>query len=64
MQEFAYALAFISSSDRKPVTVGVAIDLVRGTDGRHTGSPGYQSPIAYNLFLDGFISGITEGAVR
>jgi multiple sugar transport system permease protein len=30
MQEFVYALAFISSSDEKPVTLGVATDLVRG----------------------------------
>jgi multiple sugar transport system permease protein len=62
MQEFAYALAFISSSDRKPATLGVAIDPVRGTDGRH---PDRQSvAIAHNLILDGFISGITRGAVR
>jgi multiple sugar transport system permease protein len=30
MQEFVYALTFISSSDEKPVTLGVATDLVRG----------------------------------
>src|SRR6185437_12293403 len=30
MQEFVYALTFISSSDQKPVTLGVATDLVRG----------------------------------
>src|SRR5262249_45491168 len=29
MQEFVYALTFISSSDEKPVTLGVATDLVR-----------------------------------
>src|SRR5512132_2616446 len=30
MQEFVYALTFISSSDQKPVTLGVVTDLVRG----------------------------------
>src|SRR5580704_1536820 len=30
MQEFVYALTFISSSSEKPVTLGVATDLVRG----------------------------------
>ena len=30
MQEFVYALTFISSSDQKPVTLGVATDLGRG----------------------------------
>ncbi len=30
MQEFVYALTFISSSDEKPVTLGVATDLIRG----------------------------------
>ena len=30
MQEFVYALTFISSSEEKPVTLGVATDLVRG----------------------------------
>ena len=30
MQEFVYALTFISSSDEKPLTLGVATDLIRG----------------------------------
>jgi len=30
LQEFVYALTFISSSAQKPITLGVATDLVRG----------------------------------
>jgi len=70
MQEFVYALTFISSSDQKPVTLGVATDLVRGDIyywGELMGAALITSipvAIAYNLFLDRFISGITGGAVK
>ena len=30
LQEFVYALTFVSSSDQKPITLGVTTDLVRG----------------------------------
>jgi multiple sugar transport system permease protein len=70
MQEFVYALTFISSSDEKPVTLGVATDLVRG-DIFNWGElmaaaliASVPVAIAYNLFLDRFISGITGGAVK
>jgi multiple sugar transport system permease protein len=70
MQEFVYALTFISSSDQKPVTLGVATDLVRG-DVYYWGElmaaaliTSVPVAIAYNLFLDRFISGITGGAVK
>jgi len=70
MQEFVYALTFISSSDQKPVTLGVATDLVRG-DIFYWGElmaaaliASVPVAIAYNLFLDRFISGITGGAVK
>jgi multiple sugar transport system permease protein len=70
MQEFVYALTFISSSDEKPVTLGVATDLVRG-DIFYWGElmaaaliSSVPVAIAYNLFLDRFISGITGGAVK
>src|SRR5262245_40731877 len=70
MQEFVYALTFISSSDEKPVTLGVATDLVRG-DIYYLGELMAAAliaiipvAIAYNLFLDRFISGITGGAVK
>ena len=70
MQEFVYALTFISSSDEKPLTLGVATDLIRGDIfywGELMGAALIASvpvAIAYNLFLDRFISGITGGAVR
>jgi multiple sugar transport system permease protein len=70
MQEFVYALTFISSSDEKPVTLGVATDLIRGDIfywGELMGAALICSipvAIAYNLFLDRFISGITGGAVK
>jgi multiple sugar transport system permease protein len=70
MQEFVYALTFISSSDEKPVTLGVATDLIRGDIfylGELMGAALIASvpvAIAYNLFLDRFISGITGGAIK
>ena len=70
LQEFVYALTFISASDQKPVTLGVATDLVRG-DIYYWGElmagaliASVPVAIAYNLFLDRFISGITGGAVK
>jgi ABC-type spermidine/putrescine transport system permease subunit II len=30
LQEFVYALTFVSAADRKPITLGVTTDLVRG----------------------------------
>ncbi|HET8919147.1 MAG TPA: carbohydrate ABC transporter permease [Xanthobacteraceae bacterium] len=70
MQEFVYALTFISSSEEKPVTLGVATDLIRGDVfywGELMGAALIASipvAIAYNLFLDRFIGGITGGAVK
>ena len=70
VQEFVYALTFISSSSEKPVTLGVATDLIRGDIfywGELMGAALIASvpvAIAYNLFLDRFISGITGGAVK
>jgi multiple sugar transport system permease protein len=70
MQEFVYALTFISSSEEKPVTLGVATDLIRGDIfywGELMGAALIASvpvAIAYNLFLDRFISGITGSAVK
>jgi multiple sugar transport system permease protein len=70
LQEFVYALTFISSSDQKPITLGVATDLVRG-DIFYWGElmagaliASIPVAIAYNLFLDRFIAGITRGAVK
>ena len=70
LQEFVYALTFISSSSQKPITLGVATDLIRG-DIFYWGEimagallASIPVAIAYNLFLDRFISGITGGAVK
>jgi hypothetical protein len=67
LQEFVYALTFISSSDQKPVTLGVSTDLIRG-DVFFWGEimagaliAAIPVAIAYNLFLDRFIAG---GAVK
>ena len=69
MQEFVYALTFISSSDEKPVTLGVATDLIRGDifywgelmAGALLGS----IPVAfvYSFFVEYYVSGIT-GSVK
>ncbi len=70
MQEFVYALTFISSSDQKTITLGIATDLVRGDIyywGELMGAALISSvpvAIAYNFFLDRFIAGITGGAVK
>ena len=70
MQEFVYALTFVSSASQKPVTLGVPTDLIRG-DIFHWGSlmaaaliAGIPVAIVYNLFLDRFVAGITGGAIR
>jgi multiple sugar transport system permease protein len=70
LQEFVYALTFISASAQKPITLGVATDLIRGDiffwGEIMAGALIASIPvaIAYNLFLDRFISGITGGAVK
>jgi multiple sugar transport system permease protein len=70
LQEFVYALTFVSSSSQKPVTLGVATDLIRGDiffwGEIMAGALIASIPvaIAYNFFLDRFIAGITGGAVK
>jgi multiple sugar transport system permease protein len=70
VQDFVYAPTFISSSAQKPITLGVATDLVRGDiffwGEIMAGALIASIPvaIAYNLFLERFISGITGGAVK
>jgi len=70
LQEFVYALTFVSSSSQKPITLGVSTYLIRG-DVFFWGEimagaliAALPVAIAYNLFLDRFISGITGGAVK
>jgi multiple sugar transport system permease protein len=70
MQDFLYALVFVSVSDQKPVPLGVATDLIRG-DVYFWGSlmaaallVGVPVAILYSFFLDQFISGLTSAAVK
>jgi multiple sugar transport system permease protein len=70
MQDFLYALAFVSVSEEKPVPLGVATELIRG-DIYFWGSlmagallVGVPVAIIYNLFLDKFITGITGAAIK
>lgn len=70
MQEFIYALTFITSSSQYTVSVGVPTFLVRGDVyfwGSLMGACLIVSvPIAilYNFFVDRFVSGFTVGAVK
>lgn len=70
LQEFIYALVFISTKENKPVTLGVVTDLIRG-DVFYWGElmaggiiAGLPVAILYNFFLDDFIAGITAGSVK
>ena len=70
LQEFVYALTFLSSVDKMTVSLGVPIALVRG-DVYHWGAlmaaalfTSIPIAVVYNLFLDRFIAGFTVGAVK
>lgn len=70
IQEFVYALTFISPSAQKTVSVGVPTELIRGDVyywGSLMGGALVASvPVAflYSLFLDRFIGGLTAGAFK
>jgi multiple sugar transport system permease protein len=70
LQEFVYALTFISSAQHQTVGVGIPIFLVRG-DVYYWGSlmagcliASLPIAVLYNVFLDRFIAGFTVGAVK
>jgi multiple sugar transport system permease protein len=70
MQEFVYALTFISSANEFTVSVGVPTFLVHG-DVYFWGSimagcfiASVPIAILYNFFVDRFIAGFTMGAVK
>jgi ABC-type glycerol-3-phosphate transport system permease component len=68
--EFIYALAFISPSAEKVISTGVPTELVRGDvffwQSLQASAVLVAVPIAlvFNLFLDRFIAGFTQGAVK
>jgi len=70
MQEFVYALTFISSVRQMTVSVGVPTFLVHGDvyfwGSLMAGSFIASVPIAilYNFFVDRFIAGFTVGAIK
>jgi multiple sugar transport system permease protein len=70
IQEFVYALTFISSVSRMTVSLGVPVALVRG-DVYHWGAlmaaallTSLPLAVVYNFFVDRFIEGLTLGAVK
>ncbi|MDQ7842850.1 MAG: carbohydrate ABC transporter permease [Armatimonadota bacterium] len=70
LQEFVYALTFISSVGKMTVSLGVPVALVRG-DVFYWGSlmaaaliTSVPIAVVYNLFIDRFIAGLTAGAVK
>jgi len=70
MHEFIYALAFISVSAQKTISIGVPTELVRGDVFRWgplmAGAliPSIPVAVLYTFFLDKFIAGFTMGAVK
>ena len=70
MHEFVYALAFVTSSDQKTISIGVTTELIRGDvffwQSLMAAAVIVAIPVAllYNLFLDRFIEGFTLGAVK
>jgi multiple sugar transport system permease protein len=69
MHEFIYALAFISSSAQKTVSIGVPTELIGeffewGPLMAGALIPCIPVAILYTLFLDRFIAGFTVGAIK
>jgi len=70
LNEFLYAITFISSSTNRTLTVGVPTELIRGDLYDWPGImaailiPSIPLALLYNAFLDRFIAGFTGGAFR
>ena len=70
VNEFVYAITFISSSANRTLTVGVPTDLIRGDLFNWPGImaailiPSIPLALVYNAFLNRFITGFTGGAFR
>ena len=70
VNEFVYAVTFISTSSHRTVSAGVPTELIRG-DVFYWGAlmaaaliPAIPLALLYNAFLDRFIAGFTGGAFR
>jgi multiple sugar transport system permease protein len=70
VNEFVYAIAFITHSDSKVISTGIYTELIRG-DVFYWGAlmastliPAIPLALLYNTFLDRFIAGFTGGAFR
>ena len=70
VNEFVYAITFITSSTNRTLTVGVPTDLIRGYLYNWPGImaavliPSIPMALVYNVFLNRFITGFTGGAFR
>jgi multiple sugar transport system permease protein len=70
VNEFVYAITFISSATNRTLTVGVPTDLIRGDLFNWPGImgailiPSIPLALIYNAFLNRFIAGFTGGAFR
>jgi multiple sugar transport system permease protein len=68
--EYIYALSFVSPSTEKVISTGVPTELIRGDvffwQSLQAATVLVAVPIAlvFNLFLDRFITGFTQGAVK
>ncbi len=70
VNEFIYAVSFITASESKVVSTGIYTELIRG-DVFYWGAlmaatliPSIPLALLYNAFLDRFIAGFTGGAFR
>jgi multiple sugar transport system permease protein len=70
VNEFVYAITFITSSTNRTLTVGVPTDLIRGDLYNWPGImaavliPAIPLALVYNAFLNRIITGFTGGAFR
>ena len=70
VNEFVYAVTFISSSTQRTISAGVPTDLIRGdvffwqSLMAATLIPSIPLALLYNAFLNRFIAGLTGGAFR
>jgi multiple sugar transport system permease protein len=68
--EYIYALSFVSPTSQKVISTGVPTELIRGDvffwQSLQAATVVVAVPIAivFNLFLDRFIAGFTQGAVK